>query len=272
MRVAVALIEDEPTLLVEWEGHDVQSFPIPVVKKSSALRFAVGMPGHRGTVWRLWGMKNADDVYLASRTSAHEFKVSLHHSGDWRLQAIDLRRENDTHFGDLDPEQGRILHQWSRPAPDEAGWTRAVTIRTPFEHLSKVPNDDVKFDDVRWIKPPEPGHSLVFDIVMVPVDDEQAVVRTFELDAEDFAAAVDVIRLPGGEVVLVLAFSEPTGAETLTDFDTQLRQYAADGFDAPQSWDRSPESGPRTLVCHEEDGILVLSDLSLGPHHATASE
>jgi hypothetical protein len=265
MNIAVAIFDEQPTLLIEWEGHDVERHPIPAMKKTSALRFAAGEPGRRGTVWRLWGAKNADDVYLASRASAHEFKVSLHQSGDWRLQVIDLRKENDTHFGKLDPERGRVLHQWARPAADEAGWTRAVTIRVPSEHVSVVPNDGVKFDDVRWIKAPQPGHTLVFEVVLVPINAEHAVVRAFDLHPDDFAAVVDVIRLPGGEVVLVLAFTEPTSSGALKEIDAQLRQYAADGFAAPETWDRSDKSAPRTLMCHDEAGVLVLSDLALGP-------
>ncbi|MFI5623794.1 hypothetical protein ACIA03_10030 [Nocardioides sp. NPDC051685] len=264
MSIAVALIDDQPTLLVEWEGQDVERHPIPAVKKNRALRFAAGEPGHRSTVWRLWGAKNADDVYLASRSSAGEFKVSLHQSGDWRFQAIDLRKENDTHFGGLDPVQGRLLHQWTRPAADEAGWTRAVTIQIPFEHLSVVPNDGVKYSDVRWIRALRPGHTLMFEVVLVPLDAEQVVVRSFDLDSEDFAAVVDAILLPGGEVVLVLAFTEPTPAGTLDAIDARLQKYAADGFAAPQSWDRSPESAPRTLTFQDDEGVLVLFDLALG--------
>lgn len=238
---------------------------IPSLGKNSALRFATGVPGHRSTVWRLWGAKNADDVYLASRASAGEFKVSLHQSGDWRLQAIDLRKENDTHFGNLDAGQGRILHQWRRPAADEAGWTRAVTIRVPFEHLSAVPSDTVKFADVRWIRAPKPGQTLLFDVVLAPMNADQATIRTFDLDPEDFAAVVDVCRLPGGEIVLVLAFTVPTPAGTLEEIDEQLQRYAADGFAAPETWDRSPESAPRALAFHDDSGVLVLSDLGLGP-------
>lgn len=263
MNTAVALIDGEPTVLVEWEGLDVEQHPIPAMTKNTALRFAAGEPGHRGTVWRLWGAKNADDVYLASRTSAHEFKVSLHQSGDWRLQAIDLRKENDTHFGNLDPGQGRILHQWARPAADEAGWTRAVSIRIPSEHLSVVPFDGVKYTDVRWIKAPPQGHTLTFEVVLVRANPERAVVRTFDLRPQEFAAVVDAVCLPGGEVALVLAFTDPTPAGALQKLEAPFQRMEAGGHAAPETWDRSAESAPRVLMCHDEEGVLVLSDLAL---------
>lgn len=265
MKVAVAILDDEPTLLVEWEGHEVQRYPVPVLGKKGALRFAAGEPGYRATIWRLWSTANTDDVYLASRQSAGEFKVSLHQSGDWRLQAIDLSKDNDTHFGNLDPEQGRVLHRWSRPAPDEAGWTRAVSIHVPSEHISEVPRDAVRCTDVRWIKAPPAGRTLLFEVVLVPVEAEQVVVRAFDLAPADFAAVVDVGRLAGGDIAMVLAFTEPTPSGHLAEIDNHLRERGASGASAPEEWDRSPESAPRVLTFEDDGGVLVLHDLTLGP-------
>ena len=188
--------------------------------------------------------------------------MSLHESGDWRLQAIDLRRENDTHFGSVSPEQGRILHQWPRPEADEAGWTRAVTIRTPAEHLASIPDDRVKYDDVRWIQAPPIGYTVYFEVVLVRLDADRAVIRTCDLEHGDSAAVVDTIRSPGGEVVLILAFTSVTPPGGLDDLDAQLRQYAASGAATPDAWDRSPGSRPRSLLCHDDQGMLVLSDLA----------
>lgn len=265
VNIAAALLEDGPALFVEWEGREPERYSIPALTKKSALRFAVGEPGYRGTIWRLWGSANADDVYLASRNRAHEFKVSLHESGDWRLQAVDLRKDNDTHFGDLIPEQGRIIHRWTRPQADEAGWTRAVMIRTPSEHLASIPDDRVKYEDVRWIQAPPAGYTLYFEVVLVQLDAERAVIRTFNLEPGDSAAVIDTIQLPGGEVVLVLAFAEVTPPDALDELDAQLQRYAASESAPPDTWDQSPGSGPRSLLSHDDEGMLVLSDLASAP-------
>ena len=52
-------------------------------KDNSAIRVAVGpREGPKSGVWRIWPGKNKSDVYVAVRSYAGIFKVSLHESGD----------------------------------------------------------------------------------------------------------------------------------------------------------------------------------------------
>jgi hypothetical protein len=74
------------------------------------IRFAVGQPGERSTVWRLWANSNKSDVYLGSRKSADIFKISLHESEDWRQQWVNRDRKDVIYSpigGEPEPE-GRI--------------------------------------------------------------------------------------------------------------------------------------------------------------------
>lgn len=61
---------------------------LPPSSPKAPVRFSVGEPGKRSSVWRLWGTKKTNDLYLASRASAGIFKYSFHASGDWRLQGL----------------------------------------------------------------------------------------------------------------------------------------------------------------------------------------
>jgi len=51
------------------------------------IRFAVGEPGTAlSGVWTAWSNKNKSDIYVSTRSIAGLLKISLHESGDWRLQ------------------------------------------------------------------------------------------------------------------------------------------------------------------------------------------
>lgn len=95
---------------------DARSFILGPANPKKPLRFAVGRPGQRSSVWRLWANRGKDDVYVATRQSAGIFKVSLHESGDWRLEWVG-DDHGDVWFttGEGDEPQGRIIDRWSRP-------------------------------------------------------------------------------------------------------------------------------------------------------------
>ena len=69
-------------LLQLWnEDGDVR---VPITKVGGALRVAVGEPGRRSEVWRIWANRTQADVYIGARALAGIQKYSLHTSGDWR--------------------------------------------------------------------------------------------------------------------------------------------------------------------------------------------
>jgi hypothetical protein len=97
------------------------------------IRFAVGEPGLRSTVWRVWANLNKSDVYLASRRAAGISKFSLHESGDWRQQWVreDPEHMVYAHIGHEPVPDGRILNRWERPPANKVGWTHALSIWVP---------------------------------------------------------------------------------------------------------------------------------------------
>ncbi len=80
------------------------------------IRFAVGEPRRRSSVWLVWANSNKGDVYITSRKSARIFKISLHESGNWRCQRAKDDHEDVTYhpYRQESVPQGRILARWQR--------------------------------------------------------------------------------------------------------------------------------------------------------------
>lgn len=252
--------EDEPVVTFSRSADETLAFPTVKAGPKTPLRFTVGDPDGRGTVWRLFANPNADDVYLASRHSAGEFKVSFHESGDWRVQTI---RPREVRFKMLNGPQGRILMQWWRPDADEAGWTHAVSIVLPSGHLPNVP---VKpSEDIQWIQGPPEGHYVELGIHLVRpgVSGVAFGPMLARLSAIDFAL-VHALRLPGGEVVVVTATTAPIDREEAANIELYESQGAELTEEFPD-FDTSPSTGPRHLGMGVNDrGDPRFYDLALG--------
>jgi len=241
--MAVVNGPDGAELLVAGDEDGV-TFPVRRATKGTALRFAVGEPGRRSTVWRLWANAGTDDVYLASRQTAGEMKVSLHQSGDWRAQIVEPDRAKTVHFGARSVEGGRILHRWRRPEPNAVGWTHALTIVLPGDQLSGVPNDQVRWDDVRWLPAPGLEEQAEFDIHIVRPNLGMISHRAMLLEGVR-VSVMDVLQLSSGDVAVVSALVGPTVRDELAMIARWEEEARTDS--PPMEWNRSAELGPRRL-------------------------
>jgi hypothetical protein len=247
--------------LVVAGDEDVVTFPVSRATKKTALRFAVGEPGRRSTVWRLWANAGTDDVYVASRQTAGEMKVSLHQSGDWRAQIVEPDRAKSVHFGARSAEDGRILHRWQRPEANAVGWTHAVTIVLPGDQLSVVPNDQVRWDDVRWLPAPGLEEQAEFDIYIVRPNLGMVSHRTLVLEGVR-VSVMDVLQLSSGDVAIVTALVGPALSDELAMVARWEEEARKDS--PPREWDRSAELGPRRLLfAVGSDGRQRFYDLAL---------
>ena len=234
-----------------------EGFRLPRTKKNLAIRFAVGQPGRRGTIWRLWGVPNASDVYLASRQSAGVFKVSLHESGDWRLQWV--QPDNSAFFhGESAGPSGRILDQWVRTA-SRGGWTDALSVWTPGDELVENPHDAERWDDVQWLDAPPGGRVTELRLVLLQPNATYALGGGLAND-DDVMALVNGFVLPNDEVVVVLARTTDMNA---TQVDG-IARHRATNHALPATFDLDPSTGPRQMVISvDDDGYRNLWDLTL---------
>lgn len=213
------------------------------------LRVAVGEPGFRATVWRIWANRATSDVYVSVRGDNTQ-KFSLHASGDWRqqFQNVEVARQHT-------PEaQSRIIDQWQRPEESVAGWTKALSIWTGRADILPVPSDDSnKLKEVTWLVVPDSGHGAAIHVVVAKPDREMITLEA--------ARPLAAFSLANGEVVLVLT-SYPA---LQPDEATRVEGYRRQVLEQVVSRGDTIEGEALRLILHgyAEDGERRLLDLAL---------
>ncbi len=226
------------------------------------IRFAVGRPGRRSALWRMWANRHKNDVYVATRRSAGTFKVSLHESGDWRIQWVGSDHGDVTFWSrETEPNYGRIMHRWSRPAHGKSGWTEALSLWVPWIDVSDIPGDREPGHDAQWLKPPPAGCATEFRIMLVePGRGPYELTRALRGRGLGLAL-VSGFRLAGGEVVLLFAATVALHKRLVAQLES-TRQEALSR--TTSLFDLSAESGPRTAVISvDSDGHRNIWDLTL---------
>jgi hypothetical protein len=224
------------------------------------IRFCVGEPGRRSTIWRIWAGKNKSDIYVASRKTAGIFKVSLHESGDWRIQWV--RRDESVRFTPYDEkhiDDGRIIHKWAR-TPSSGGWTDALSIWVPGTEVVSVPGDSEPYKDVQWMEAPPAGSAVEFRIVFLQSHSAYRLGSAL-IQPESSHALVNGFFLRNGEVMLVLARTSPMTKEQMEGVH-EIHEGAAG--QSAQDFDMDPATGPRAAVfAVDSDGYTNIWDLAL---------
>lgn len=149
------------------------------MSKDDAFRFAVGSPDNlQSWIWRFWIHKN--EVYLGAKDALHVFKVSLHHSGIWRIAFVaDLERD--------DPSKDRVIIKWNKPEEFTVGWTPSVALLVSSIQ-PKVPLNSKSISDSRihWFDPPPENKKMLFKVLFSKSGTENYV---------------DKILIPGDKIV-----------------------------------------------------------------------
>ncbi len=260
--VAEAAESGAVTVVLALQGSEPQESVLGSADPNKPVRFAVGQPGHRSSVWRLWANRATDDVYLATRQSASSFKISLHASGDWHVQWVGQDRGTVLHTpGPGRTVSGRIMARWFRPPSSRAGWTDAMSIWVPAEDVVAVPGDGDRGTGVRWVPPPPQGAAVEFRLVLVRPGLGAVDLSAALQDPYAGVALVDGFRLAGGEAVLLFAAVCKLGMALQQHLAHTLQEHIAQ---MPRTFDLSPETGPRsTLIATDDDGYHNFWDLSL---------
>ncbi len=264
-RALAAVVETDDgqaqVLMAASEGEPL-IFPLPAASPKKPLRFAVGRPGMRSSLWRLWANRGKDDVYLSTRRSAGIFKISLHESGDWRLQWVGQDRRDVTFTSLVGPEpEGRILHRWTRPPAGPSGWTDALSIWVVHGDVAEIPGDGEPGHDAQWLEPPPEGGAIELRVVLAPPG-PVLVDLTAALEGPGSGLAfVNGFRLAGGDTVLLFAARTMLDEAKLAGIARLRREHRAS---VGPNFDLSPETGPRaTAITVDDDGYRNFWDLSL---------
>ncbi len=157
----------------------------------NTVRFVVGAPdGRRSAEWRVWtgsGKKVTDELYLAPRQRAGEFKFSLHSNNYAQLGYIERAREA------LRPGDRHTIDRWELPQTTIiAHWRAALCIWFPESELRVVTGDSLS--------------SSVIEIPAAPPGQATAVMAMIGTDAAS-AKALELVgvldQASGGKIALV---------------------------------------------------------------------
>lgn len=254
-------------LLVDsWRGPLLVRFR-PYKRKRATLRFLVGSPGHRGSVWRLWTGVTGDDIYLGDRHSTKWSKFSLHASGDYRLQWNTPDRDEVRAFSPSgQTPDGRIIARWDAPEGLPAGWSHVLSIFTTADDVVDVPDDNQTHRSPVFVPAPDDGWMVEFAIYIVTPDAGLFDMSSFILSKGRQARLVGGYLLPGGRTVIVWAFTRPIPPGVADALAVQRKASLERVL--PTRWNLHPASGPRTFAIRlpaEGQASCEVWDLGLTP-------
>ena len=136
------------------------------VPKYCALRVAVGGPtSRRSSVWRIWTHNGLSEraansnVYVAVRSLAGVFKVSLHESGSWQCGFISDKAAHP--WG----RQNRHWEIWQRPSEFHPGLTMAIQILIPETELRAYSDSETQMANIKWLAQPKLGDCTELSIL-----------------------------------------------------------------------------------------------------------
>lgn len=202
-------------------------------KRDSVCRFVVGSPdGTYGAVWRIWLRPDDDSVYVSSRESGGQFKVSLH-PGQHLAGPTSPEVERLRLAGRVAPRRS----VWDPPADKHPGYTRLYMLVEPMsEVVYRIPQTDGS--KLCWVPPGPDGSAIEFQVWRVPA--EALPFRTSSCDS------LWTAPMANGEAVCLLwrtvDFNTP-------DLISQVQRYRREAASHPEFVaQRRPDRQYGTLV------------------------
>jgi hypothetical protein len=131
------------------------------------------------------------DVYVAARTVADLFKVSLHASGRWRYAIT----EKQAKLQGLAPAEQRAIHRWNRPDPRPDGTTLAFRIHVSPADLRPMRRTRELEREISWVEPPQRGFVNQFTLLLAQHEHSyQNALWTAALGVEWAVLLQEVVR------------------------------------------------------------------------------
>ncbi len=234
-------------LIVEGGEGTQHSIVLNRAHKKKPIYVAVGEPGHRSELWRIWANRAKNDVYLAARPLAGIQHWSLHESGDWRLQWTS--GDDAEHFTG---SRNRIMDRWPRGPAGDGTWTHGISIWVPSAHdVIDVPDDHAVPKAARWLPVPDEGLACGIHVGLARPDQ-----GFFPIEG---AVPIDGFVLADGEVLLILVGYVPVTA----DQEEWLARQSREGRKHGGHFDMTNARAPRLAIRgFDERGNRVVWDLA----------
>ena len=219
--------------------------------------FGVGKPdGNHSMVWKVWGARNTDDVFITARWLGGTIKATLHEPrpGLRAERHVGLTGE---HFELLKSRQlwrggSRHFIRWEGGTELGDGHTLEFVVQFPTAELRRFPLSQSDLArKVVWLTPAPEGQVLEVFLLYVP---SRAQVRT-ELPNDGGKQLVCVGRLSDGRQVMLVASAEPDRPET--DQSLKLMQDMAERFRLAGKPLSNLDDQIRLTVIFELQGVSV---------------
>jgi hypothetical protein len=171
-----------------------------MAKSKLIMRFSIGTEdGLRAGIWRVWTVHKKSDIYIAVRTIAGLYKVSLHETGQCNASMTSQAVLADPSL--LQKQGGnRHLDRWQRPPPMKDLLSIPLRLRFPASELrpgvDHLPNDKA----INWLPTPPEGHAL--DVLCIFTGSEFSGTRPWKGDETSLLASR---RLPNGETFWLIS-------------------------------------------------------------------
>ncbi|NIL81991.1 hypothetical protein [Rhodococcoides kroppenstedtii] len=265
MQAAIALMNlpSGPVVRVYSSLENYRDTPVRAASPKNPIKFAVGSPGRRSGLWRIWSPKDKADVYVQPQSNESLVKVSLHESGDWRCQVLFEKFDSaDIRLVNLPDESSRIIDQWAQHQPFADGWTGALTVVVPSADVVDIPGDTIKkIQTICWTAEPPWGKAAEFRITLIEKDMSALIFDWPSLDRLSVVGAYRVVT--GATVVVTHHRIEQADMVVQALARVRAEQYAG----LPSTFSTVPGTGPRTVASARlSDGYRIYYDLALtGP-------
>lgn len=192
------------------DGTEQPQLPLNL-PPGGTVRLAVGSSsGPRSSTWRVWTSKNADDVYVAARSTAGVMKASLHESGSWQYGFINGPKA----VAWVQDRGSRHLDLWQKPPEFGPGFTRAYMIAVPYSELRPWPESPREKGAVAFLPPPGIGEVVQIEIVLIRPTNPPVTLSV------EHGLAVARLAFHGGDAVGVIARLLPWAPGSVESFKT----------------------------------------------------
>lgn len=220
---------------------------------NSAVRFNVTTDGScRSVEWRVWTVKNADDVYVAARILGGEIKVSLHQTGSWSHGFTADGKAKDS----LLPGQSRHFAIWQRPDEIAPGWTRAVQIIVPDAALQARPSPGTTKKPVADLRAAHGGNTTVAEVWL----ESAANLTPPPLAGSQLAGR---LSQPGGGTTWIVGRRTTLPWDPYQRFSQEVTDARSRATKLDPNWAGNP---PLSICLHDPDSRnpeLILCELAV---------
>jgi hypothetical protein len=222
------------------------------------IRFASGPAScPSSSNWRLW--VKGSEIYLATRQTGGEFKLSLHSSGTWNSA---FTFESNARL--TDRGSGRVTRRhstWTRPAEFAPGWTKGPSVVIPWVSWhDELTGPVVYHPETTWYPAPPEAGEICFTLLISSA--EKTASSLGEVLHANYMYETEPLRLANSEQVWLCAELLEMTPEQVRYVDAVSAHFM--GF----SWKVAPDQAKAYAQdIHRDSELPLIIDFQLGRKH-----